>query len=396
VANLEALRALRPESRLLLAVALLYTPRSEEALEMFREMRQERKGDPMLELLFAQALLMKGKSAEAAEAAQKAVQSGGNSELGQIGRLQQAQLAMDARDWNKAEELCREVLQSAKNPGIKVTAHMGRAGALYKLGRTTEAIKVFGEASRISQQIPSGHVLLAQQREQVKDLKGAESILGRGLKEDPDNAALLVYAIGFLQRLGRERENDARVIRQKLRQARLPNDNPSLVKLGRDAMRIKDYPVAEKAFRKFLQDEPDHFEVNVNLAITLNHLKRPKDAEAIASKFVKTRPDSHWLHLALGWALYEQQRLTEAEGPLRKAHELNPNDGERCLMLGDTLRRLTKTAEAEKYLRRGLKLAPNFAPGYDWLSEVLRTQGHDDEAKKMLRKAEELRARQAP
>ena len=50
----------------------------------------------------------------------------------------------------------------------------------------------------------------------------------------------------------------------------LPSDGPSLLKYGTDLVALKEFALAEKAFRKHLEKEPTNFEANVNLTGCLN------------------------------------------------------------------------------------------------------------------------------
>lgn len=384
----DVLRSTRPEAALPFAVALLQTPRREEGLTLLRKLLDERPNDALLRLVEAHALLLQGKLTEAEAAARKAAGSGGTSDLAQIGRLAEAQSALAAKDWKKAETLCRAIIDSTQKTALLSLAYERLGAALHGQQRTPEAITAFGESLRISQGIPSGHVYLAQKLEQVRDLNGADRLLGRGLKEDPDNAALLLYVAGFLRRQGREQE--ARTIQKKIAGARFPGDVVSLFKLGKGLMEIRENAASETAYRKLLELEPDHFEGNVNLAGALNHQGKYRDAEPYALKAAQLRSNSHWGHHVKGWALYGQGRLAEAEEPLRRAVELEPKFPDSPLMLGDTLRRLKQYAAAEPFLRKGIELSPRDPRGYGWLSEVLRELGNVKEADDLLRRANEL------
>src|SRR5262249_53404849 len=120
----------------------------------------------------------------------------------------------------------------------------------------SEALEAFREASRYSQGIPSGHVYVAQKCEQLGKLEETKTSLTEGLKQEPTNAALLVYAIEFHQRHGQPEQ--AQALRGLLREAEFPTDARSLFQLGCGLMRIKEYKLAAKALQQHLKLEPTH------------------------------------------------------------------------------------------------------------------------------------------
>jgi tetratricopeptide (TPR) repeat protein len=312
-----------------------------------------------------------------------------------MGRLYVGLDALDARDWPKAEALFREVVGAARDPQLLAFAYIGLAASLHHAGQTPEAIEAFGEASRLLQGIPSGHVYLAQNLEQIGDREGAWKLLARGMEEDPDNGVLLLYAIEFLQRSGREA--DARAVQQEvLGRGRLPADAFSLRKFGEGLIRIKEFELAVRAFRQLLEVDPDNVDAPPNLAGFLNMLGRPREAEPHARKAVELKPDHHLGHGLLGWTLHGQQRWAEAERSLRTAMKLRPDVPDHMMLLGDTLRRLKQLDEAEELLRKGLKIKPRDAQGHYWLGEVLRELQREKEAEEMFRKARELQQRKGP
>jgi serine/threonine-protein kinase len=266
VANCEALRAKRPESRLLWAMALLHTPRYKEGLKIMQEIQKDRKDDPMVNLNVALALLVKGNDvAAAAEFAKKAETAldPSNKDIIYHILMVQAMKARDAKDWKTAEELFRRVHSSTKDRIIMATAYLGQGEALVGLGRHVEAIKAYGEASRINHALPSGHAFLALQSERVKQLDAAHKILMRGLEEDGENAALIVFAIEFFRRHGKSEEM-AR-FKEALPRIKFPADAHSLFKVGSDLHAIKEFALADKAFRTLIQSNPDRFAGTTNL-----------------------------------------------------------------------------------------------------------------------------------
>jgi tetratricopeptide (TPR) repeat protein len=404
----DVLRTLRPEMRLLYAVALLHA-RPDDGLKMLRDLRQEQPDEPFIHLMEAFALAKKGNFEESAKAAKNAAALAGNGLQGNVARLSQAEAALAAKDWEKVENLCREIIDSTSfseilkqmppnEPSVHgkglaadtlIMAYKYLAKACDAQGRRGETIKAFCEASRILQAIPSGHVFAAQQLEKIKDWNGAEKLLIKGLQEDPENAALIVYCMQFKHWRGVPYEIEK--ARQQLAKASLPDDPLSLYKVGFDLLGLKEFGPAERAFRALLQSLPDHFEANVNLGSILIMTKRPDEAQEVAAKVIRVQPESYTGYWLRGWALAQQMHFADAEGPLRKAVQMNPDDAAPTLVLGEVLWRLKNSQEAEKFVRRGLRLDPANVTGCLVLGEILLARGEIAEAKEMHDKAMKLK-----
>jgi tetratricopeptide (TPR) repeat protein len=385
VACFQALRVLRPELGSTLAMALYFTPRREEGQAFIRELQQERKDDPLLQIVGSFPLVDGGKMGDALQSLHQLT---GNREMKDLGRIFEAQQALMKKDWDKAVGACREALRSSKTPQIRSMASIHLFMALYGKGSIAEAIKEYQEWAKTGPALPSLHVFLAQMSERAPDNQAAERHLRHGLVEDPGNPALVLYLVQFLGKLGREKE--AREFRQELARARLPEDTGALVKVGAQAWTIQEYALAEKAMRKALASEPDNEVANVYLAASLIKLNRHQEAEDIAAKVIQLQPTGSRGYYLRGWSYYGRQRWAEAEPWLRQAVERKPEYHDHLLMLGDTLRRLAKYEEAESFLRKGLTLDGANALGHKHLSEALRGQGKVKEADEEARKAQSL------
>jgi serine/threonine protein kinase/Flp pilus assembly protein TadD len=412
VVQCDALRTMRPETSLLFATALLSTPRNEEGLALLARIERERPNDAMVTLLKSFGLLRAGKLDEAAQAAAPLE---GKKGIIDAGALQQLNLALSTRDWPKAEKIGRALVASVryldllKSPDEKrrlsvhgkgpvadslVLAYQGLGAALQKQDRTPEAMQAFGEASRIIQAIPSGHVYIAQQLLKAGDRAGAEGLLVNGWDEDAENAALLVYSVDYLRDQRKLAEADK--LKQMLAKAKLPDDPPSLLKVGRRLLALDEFDLAEQALRRFRDAEPDDFLGAVEHATALMRLARFKDAEPVAEAVVKLRPESYLGHWLLGWSRFERKQHDRAEAPLRRAVERKADEPAPTIMLGANLRELKQLDEAEKLLRRGLDLDPRHAYACFALSEVLRDRGDLKAANEMYAKALKLKQGETP
>jgi tetratricopeptide (TPR) repeat protein len=198
--------------------------------------------------------------------------------------------------------------------------------------RTAETLKAYAEVSRISQGIPSEHVFLSQMLEMVHGTAAAERILLRGLKEPPTNPFLTVYLIDFLRRQGKTDQTSPH--RRALARMPLPDDAMLLPKFAGALLKIGELVLAEKAYRKLLERDPDSAEGNANLAGILNSFGKFQEAERYATRATQLQPDFYMGHYTKGWGLGGPKRLPEAVAALRQAVSLGHNDPNPLLLLG--------------------------------------------------------------
>ncbi|HEY7315230.1 MAG TPA: serine/threonine-protein kinase [Gemmataceae bacterium] len=256
----EGLRHIRPkEARFMLAMAYLHTER-EKGLKILHELQQERPDDLDLQFLIdaldIRSLFLQGKLPEAMEKFQKVARNWRDDDAGHILRLMVAYNHVKRREFAEAETLCREVCQASKSPQLLAMAYdfIGVVKTVQRM--ESEALQAFREASRYRQGIPSGYVYVAQKCEQIGKLEEAKTSVTEGLKQEPTNAALLVYAIEFYQRHGQPEQ--AQALRPLLKEAEFPTDARSLFQLGCGLMRIKEHKLAAKALQQHLKLEPTH------------------------------------------------------------------------------------------------------------------------------------------
>ena len=172
VACFEAVKTRRPEIALLLAFALTNTRHHAEGLALLRQLRRERKDDPVLALPEAAATRRKnGKLGDWVPGPLLPA-----SPLADVQKLAAAFKAMENKDWKTAEKLCREVA-GEKNPGRRINARIGLAAAFAEAG--TDGRRHQGVQRGIS--TPAEHsfrVRLPRPADRAnRDLKAAETSL---------------------------------------------------------------------------------------------------------------------------------------------------------------------------------------------------------------------------
>lgn len=123
--------------------------------------------------------------------------------------------------------------------------------------------------------------------------------------------------------------------------------------------RIKDWPAAEKDFRKALELSPDQPLVLNYLGYSYLEMKTNLDeALSMIERAVKARPDDGYITDSLGWALYRLGRYDEAVAPMERAVELTPVDAIVNDHLGDVYWAVGRKREAEFQWKRALSFKP--------------------------------------
>ncbi len=123
--------------------------------------------------------------------------------------------------------------------------------------------------------------------------------------------------------------------------------------------RTKDWPGAERDFRKALALSPDQPLVLNYLGYSYLEMKTNLDeALSMIERAVKARPDDGYITDSLGWALYRLGRYDEAVAPMERAVELTPVDAIVNDHLGDVYWAVGRKREAEFQWKRALSFKP--------------------------------------
>ena len=158
----------------------------------------------------------------------------------------------------------------------------------------------------------------------------------------------------------------------------------------------KNYPLASKAFEKYLKDHKGHkYEAVANLYLAMSYSKndRFKEAHQLFASYQKNYPTGRFL----ADASYQQARCSfllkeyeNAETEYEQFMKLYPNHNyEKWVLadLGETKRQLKKYNESVGYFDQSLRLYPNGPNAVDskfGLSQAYRELNKTDEARRIL------------
>ena len=123
--------------------------------------------------------------------------------------------------------------------------------------------------------------------------------------------------------------------------------------------RAKNWPAAERHFKRALELQPDQPDVLNYLAYTwVDKNENIAEAERMLRRAVEQRPNSGQIVDSLGWAYYRLGRYVEAVPLLERAVELVPEDAVILDHLGDALWRVGRRLEATFQWQRALSNKP--------------------------------------
>ena len=128
---------------------------------------------------------------------------------------------------------------------------------------------------------------------------------------------------------------------------------------------------AERLYRKILETQPTHPDVNHNLGGVLYALGKLDEAIASCKKAIELKPDYVIAHYNLGVIQKDFGRLDEAEASYKKAIELKPDYAQTYYNLGVLLQQLYRPEEAEASYKKAIELKPGYVEAHDNLNTVL-------------------------
>jgi Flp pilus assembly protein TadD len=170
-------------------------------------------------------------------------------------------------------------------------------------------------------------------------------------------------------------------------------DHPELLAIAATcANEIGDDEYALACWQRLLERVPSALAAHNSLALTLERLQRPADAEVIYRQALALLPDDATLHTNLGLLLETCGRFAEAEKHQRRALALAPDSVEIHSNLAGLLLKPGAGAEveAESLYRAAIRLKPEFAVGHSNLGVLLTDTGRDAEAERCFRRALEI------
>jgi Flp pilus assembly protein TadD len=132
---------------------------------------------------------------------------------------------------------------------------------------------------------------------------------------------------------------------------------------------------------------PDDAMVLVNLGVTLNDLKRPKQALEHLQQAILLRPASHTAHGTAGIVLLDSGRVHESIAAHRLGLQLSPLHAERHYGLGVALKAAGSVTEAAHHYRTTVAISPGYSQAWNNLGSILQTNNKRAEAEFSYHKA---------
>ena len=307
-----------------------------------------------------------------------------NAQAALMHAMQQALALYSARDWGKAEQVCRMVLGAQAN-NFDALNLLGIMAA--QTQRLPEAAELFGRAAGVRRDDPTihnnyGNALrdLGRRQEALRSynraiqLKAnyAEAHYNRGLvlqdlERMPDALSSYDQAIKFNPTYAAAYNNRGVVLRE--------------LKRLEDAIASHDRAIALR---------PDYPTAFNNRGVALQELKRPADAlESYAQALAFKADYTEALHNQ-GNALRELQRYDEALQSFERALAIDPNYGEAYNSRGVTLQLLGRNHEALADFDRAIAINPDNAQVHYSRGNVLRAIGEMEQARSGYQRAFEI------
>lgn len=158
----------------------------------------------------------------------------------------------------------------------------------------------------------------------------------------------------------------------------------TLYALGVKLSAMRDFPSAERAFRKSAEMRPNWTWAYNSLGILLHSSGRTGEAEAMFRKAIDMDPDWSRPHNDLAILLRLTGRLEEAEVEARLALDLEPESVSTQNNYGNLLVALKRFDEAEAVYRKAISLEPDHPAPYYNLACLASLRGDRDEVVPLL------------
>jgi len=356
--NARAATELRPEwldAQLLYARTLLVAGRTDESLDLVRELAEET-DDLEVDLQYAELLLSSGRMDEAHERLTAILDE--NPGLPEATRAL-AFLAMAQEDLDEANRLFEELRYYERY----------RDEAFYYLGRIAETREQPLQATRAYARVTAGsHAVESQLRtasilmRSMNDPNGALRHLEEFGEANPRfRSDMLVARAQLLVQMDRAPEAMelfADELERTPDDAALHDARAQLyVVLSDDASERADYEEAERLLDEGLSLYPENVSLRYSLALLLQQQGEMNRSVRVLEALVEDHPDNPVLLNALGYLLTDQfDRHDEARGYIQKALAMDPDNAAIIDSMGWVLFRLGEYEAAFDYLDRAYRL----------------------------------------
>jgi tetratricopeptide (TPR) repeat protein len=140
------------------------------------------------------------------------------------------------------------------------------------------------------------------------------------------------------------------------------------------------YPEAEALLRNELAKEPDDAALHLHLARVLNHLERPKEAEAAARSAIGLNPESGFPYEVLAEVLISSANWKGVEEAVARANALDGDDPDRRAILARTSSERRRYQACLEHAEAGLEMDPDHDACRFFRGVALGRLGRHDEA----------------
>jgi len=306
--------------------------------------------------------------------------------------MQLAVVAFNSREWTKAEQLCRSILNAQADHfdaltllGIMLaqtrraeeavdllaravtarpadaTAHNNYGNALNELTRFEEALEAYARALKIRPDYAQAHNNRGLILNKLKRFEDALDSYGRALQIKPDYAEAhnnRGNALHELKRFEEAHDSYARALQVKPAFAEAHNNR------GLSLHALKRFEDSLDSYARALQVKPDYAEAHNNRGDALHDLKRNADALDSYARALQIKPDYAEAYYARGTVLLELKRFEEALNSFTLALQIKPGYAEAHNNCGVALLELKRFEEALNSYARALQIRPDYAEAY--------------------------------
>jgi tetratricopeptide (TPR) repeat protein len=159
------------------------------------------------------------------------------------------------------------------------------------------------------------------------------------------------------------------------------------IETGNLQARLGRLPAAVKAYRRALQEHPDHAETRHNLAVVLADQGQHPEAVALLEETLEQHPSFQPAQLTLALLYVKEGRYEPAEALLRQGAEADSGDTEFLWQLGKLLTRRGQYDQAGAYLRQAVGRDSTAAEAWRLLGQLNAENGLHTKAVSAFRRA---------
>jgi tetratricopeptide (TPR) repeat protein len=333
---------------------------------------------------------------------------------------QDADIAMQAKDWTAAAKALRKLEQLAPEVA-EVHANLGLV--YYSENRVTEAAAELEQALKINPAIANAGVLLGLCKAELGQAEAAIRLLAPDYPRVADRdlrrmvGIQLMRAYGGASQFARAAEigealvkdfpRDAEVLYQVAQlhadrsyqvMKRLQQAAPDSAWVHYAAAQVEDslkrYDAAESEYRKALELKPDLPGAHYRLGrVLLSKSQEPESVSAAADQFKKElaiSPENADAEYELGEMAREQGDLTGALEHLRRAVRYHPGFVEAQIAIARTLLKQEKPREAVAVLQPLVRLAPENKTAHYLLGTAYKSVGDAEASKREFEQYKKL------